>query len=64
MMRESHTQIKYGSAPRLGRHYSAICNDEGATQKYVVYGGNDEFPVSSDVTIISLPRFMKKLASC
>ena len=57
-------EIKYGSAPKLGRHYSAICNDVGATRKYVVYSGSDEFPVSSDVTVISLPRFMKKLASC
>ena len=57
-------EIKYGSAPKLGRHYSAICDDVGATRKYVVYSGSDEFPVSSDVTVISLPRFMKKLASC
>ncbi len=56
-------EIKYGSAPKLGRHYSAICDDMGATRKYVVYGGSYEFPVSRDVTVISLPRFMEKLGS-
>lgn len=56
-------EIKYGTAPRLGRHYSAICDDVGATHKYVIYGGDDEFPVSSDVMVISLPRFIEKLGS-
>ncbi len=54
-------EIKFGTAPKLGKHYSKICDDVGATRKYVIYGGSDEFPVSRDVTVISLPRFMKKL---
>jgi predicted AAA+ superfamily ATPase len=57
-------EIKYGTAPKLGRHYSAICDDVGATRKYIIYGGDDEFPVSSDVTVISLTRFVQKLGSC
>ncbi|MFO7990470.1 MAG: DUF4143 domain-containing protein, partial [Desulfotignum sp.] len=57
-------EIKYGSAPKLGKHYSKICDDVGATRKYVIYGGNDEFLVSRDITVISLSRFMKKLGSC
>ncbi|MFH0727814.1 MAG: ATP-binding protein [Pseudomonadota bacterium] len=56
-------EIKYGTAPKPGRHYSAIGNDVGATRKYIIYGGDDEFPVRSDVTVISLPRFVKKLGS-
>ncbi len=54
-------EIKYGTAPKIGRHYSATCDDIGAARKYVIYGGEDEFPISDDVTVISLPRFMKKL---
>jgi predicted AAA+ superfamily ATPase len=57
-------EIKYGTAPKMGRHYSAICDDVDATRKYIIYGGDDEFPVSSDVTAISLPRFVQKLGSC
>ena len=56
-------EIKYGVAPKLGKHYSKICDDVGATHKYIVYGGDDEFPVSDDITVISLPKLMKKLQS-
>ena len=55
-------EIKYGTAPRLGKHYSRICDDVGAAKKYIVYGGDDEFPVGDDVTVISLPKLMRKLA--
>jgi len=51
-------EIKHGIAPKIGKHYSRICDDIGATQKYVVYGGEDEFPIGNDVTVISLPRLM------
>ena len=54
-------EIKHGVAPKLGKHYSQICDDVGATHKYILYGGDDEFPVSNDVTIISLPGLMKRL---
>jgi len=55
-------EIKYGVAPKIGKHYSQICDDIGATRKYIVYGGDDEFPVGKDVTVISLTRLLKKLA--
>jgi len=47
----------------LDKHYSQTCDDVGATQKYVLYGGDDEFSVGRDVTVISLLKFMKKLQS-
>jgi hypothetical protein len=54
-------EIKYGVAPKLGKHFSKTCDDVGASRKYVLYGGDDEFPVGDDVTVISLPRLMKHL---
>ncbi len=57
-------EIKYGAAPKPGKHYSKICDDAGATQKYIVYGGEDEFPVGADVSMISLPLLMKRLGVC
>jgi hypothetical protein len=54
-------EIKYGVAPKLGKHFSKTCDDVGASRKYVLYGGDDEFPVGDDVTLISLPRLMKHL---
>ncbi len=54
-------EIKYGVAPKINKHFSQTCNDIGATKKYVVYGGNDEFPIGNDVNIISLSKIMEKL---
>ncbi len=54
-------EIKHGVAPKLGKHYSQICDDVGATRKYVVYGGNDEFPVGNDVLVMSLTGILEKL---
>ncbi len=54
-------EIKYGVAPKLNKHYSRTCEDAGATRKFIVYGGDDEFPVGDDITVISLPRFMQKM---
>ncbi|MEN8236879.1 MAG: ATP-binding protein [Pseudomonadota bacterium] len=56
-------EIKHGVAPKLGKHYGQISKDVGATHKYVVYGGDDEFPVGGDVRVISLPKIMEKLIS-
>ena len=56
-------EIKYGLAPKLGKHYSQICDDVGATHKYILYGGDDEFPVGKNVKIISLSGLMKRLRS-
>ena len=55
-------EIKHGVAPKLDRHYSRTCDDVGATHKFVVYGGDDEFPIGNNVRMISLPKIMQKLA--
>lgn len=54
-------EIKYGTAPKLGKHFSRTCDDIGAARKFVVYGGDEEFPVGDDVTMISLPSIMERL---
>jgi len=56
-------EIKFGTAPKLGKHYSGTCDDVGADHKYIVYGGEDAFPVGKDVTLISLQKLMQKLIS-
>lgn len=56
-------EIKYGTAPRLGKHYSATCDDVGAHRKYIVYGGQDDFPIGEDVSMISLPKLMQEILS-
>ncbi len=54
-------EIKFGVAPKLGKHFSQTCNDVGATHKFVVYGGDDEFPIGDNIRMISLPKIMEKL---
>lgn len=56
-------EIKFGRAPKISRHFSRTCDDAGASEKFVVYGGDDEYPVKDGVTVISLPRMMEKIAA-
>ena len=46
--------MKFGVAPKLGKHFHRNCDDVGATRKFVVYAGEDEFPVGNGVHNISL----------
>lgn len=54
-------EIKYGVAPKLGKHYSKTCYDVGARYKYILYGGEDEFSVGDDINVISLRGLMDRL---
>ena len=56
-------EIKHGHAPKIGKQYSRTCDDVGATHKFIVYGGNDAFPIGDNVRMISLPKIMEKLAA-
>ena len=53
--------IKYGSAPGISPGFHQASEDIGAARKFVVYGGNDEFPTEKDTTIVSLSGLMEKL---
>ena len=54
-------EIKYGLAPKIGKHYSKTCDDVGASYKYVIYGGEDEFPVGDDINVISMTGLMNRI---
>lgn len=56
-------EIKKGTAPGITRGFHQACEDVQATRKYVVYGGDDEFPVKHDTTVISLHKLMTRLQS-
>ena len=56
-------EIKHGVAPKIGKHYNQTCDDVGATHKFILYGGEDEFLVGNDVKIISLPGLMERIHS-
>ncbi len=56
-------EIKYGTSVNRSKHFSRTCTEVNATQKYVVYSGDDEYSLGNDVTMISLPALLDKLAS-
>jgi predicted AAA+ superfamily ATPase len=45
-------EIKYGSVPKLTAGFYLACEDVQATHRYVVYGGDEEFPSKHDTTEI------------
>ena len=56
-------EIKYGVAPPLNGNYHRICDDVGATGKYIIYGGDEEFSLGNGVVVTSLRKFMERLQS-
>lgn len=56
-------EIKHSTTPKIPSHFSETCNEIGATHKYIVYSGDDEFPSTQDTTIISLPNLLNKILS-
>jgi predicted AAA+ superfamily ATPase len=54
-------EIKKGTAPKITRGFHQACEDVRATRKFIVYGGDDEFPVKHGTTVISLPNLMMRL---
>ncbi len=54
-------EIKSSVAPKIGKGFHLACKDVEATEKYVVYGGDDEFPIGKDTVVISLKNLLMKL---
>ena len=54
-------EIKHSVAPTITKGFHLACKDVKATRKFVVYGGNDEFPIANDTTVISLKKLLVTL---
>ena len=54
-------EIKRSLAPKLTKGFYLGCDDIKATERYVVYSGQEKFPLSKDETAIPLPLMMKRL---
>lgn len=54
-------EIKHGVAPKIKPSFHQASEDIKATDKFIVYGGSDEFQIDKNTTIISLPKMMNKL---
>lgn len=55
-------EIKRSSSPTVSKGFYLGCEDIGATERFVVYPGNETYPMPNGVTTISLVAMMKKLA--
>jgi len=56
-------EIKRSSAPTLSKGFYTACADVKPTRRFVVYAGQDRFPMGHDTTAISLHEMMKEIAA-
>ncbi len=56
-------EIKKSSAPSISKGFHIACEDIKAKEKYVIYSGNETFPMGNDITAISLTGMMKTILS-
>ena len=54
-------EIKVSRTPSLKKGFHMACEDLGVKRKFVVYTGEDTFPLGKETTVISLPLFMEEL---
>jgi hypothetical protein len=54
-------EVKRSSAPKLERGFHEACKDIKPTHRFVVYNGQEKFPMKDNVYAISLPDLMAEL---
>lgn len=54
-------EIKRSLAPSLSKGFYLGCEDIGATKRFLVYPGNERYPITNGVTVLSLSDMMKEL---
>ncbi len=55
-------EIKRSSAPKVERGFHSACDDLKPSQKWVVYPGQETYPLTTDIQAISLHGLCEKLA--
>jgi len=54
-------EIKKSTVPVLSKGFYQACEDVRPTKKFVVYGGDDQFSLGQDTTVISLKAIMEAI---
>ena len=54
-------EIKRSLSPSLSKSFYLGCDDIGATSRFVVYPGTERYPITKDITAISLTDMMQEL---
>jgi predicted AAA+ superfamily ATPase len=55
-------EIKLSSAPKVGRGFHSACDDLKPSHKWVIYPGQETYPLAADIQAISLHGLCKMLA--
>ena len=55
-------EVKRTSAPKLQKGFHLACEDVSPTAKWVVYSGEDDYPLPGGVHVVSLIALMERLA--
>jgi predicted AAA+ superfamily ATPase len=56
-------EIKSGLSPKLERGFHHACSDLKPSHKYIVYAGEDNYPIDKNLEVISLRGMCEKLSS-
>lgn len=56
-------EIKHNSIPAVKKGFYSACEDIQPVKKFVVYSGEEAYPLAKDITAISLPLLMEELQS-
>ncbi len=56
-------EIKFSTAPKVSRGFYEGCKDVGATEKYVIYPGEERFPLATDIDALGITEFIKLIGS-
>ncbi|TPW13550.1 MAG: AAA ATPase, partial [Halothiobacillaceae bacterium] len=54
-------EVKNSVAPKIRPGFHLACADIKASHKYIVYGGDGEFPIDQEITVLSLKNMLLKL---
>lgn len=54
-------EIKYGLTPKVSKNFHITSEEIKANRRYVIYGGDDEFPIKNNIKVTSLGKFMNQL---
>ena len=55
-------EIKKTTAPKLSKGFHLACEDLKPARKYVVYGGDEAFGLTKDITAIPLAALMDEIS--
>ena len=54
-------EIQSGKTPNIKKGFHIACEDLAVKRKFVVYTGEDTFPIGNETTVISLPLFLEEM---